>query len=102
VNTKENVLCEERKEEKIKRRCWRVQILREVEMGGPLRCSVRSTSEFSAREKEEDGGMMTRMDSAQRGVWAATNERRWLCDSFWCVCEGETLCLLLPLAVNSL
>ena len=96
MNTKENVLCEEKKEEKIKRRWWRVQILREVGKG---RAVVSSTSEFSAREHEkDDGGMMTRFGFGAAGCFELRpmSGVGFVTLSVF-VCEGDSayFCLLL-------
>ena len=96
MNTKENVLCEERKEKrKSGGRCE--YKYREVQRGRAVARFVRK--HFRRRKKE--GGMMTRRRQVGYGgvVWAATNERRWLCDSFCvrAVCEVDYYCaLLLP------
>ena len=85
MNTKENVLCEERKEkEKSGGECWTSTNSVEFREGGPLRVLPASTSE-SERERRRHDDQAWQVGSG--GVsWAATNERRWLCDSFCVKC----------------
>lgn len=57
VNTKENVLCEEGKEKRKGRCCWRsTNIAFEVD-DGPLRCPQHFRGDW---KRKKDGGMMTR------------------------------------------
>ena len=88
MNTKENVLCEERKEKRKSGGRCEYKYCFEVE-DGPLRCPQALPK--LRRERKMAGGMMTRLAGSGKFeyggvVWAATNERRWLCDSFCVKC----------------
>ena len=65
---------------------------------GAGRCVVRSTSEFTAREKEEDGGMMTRFGFSTAGCFGLRpmSGVGFVTLSVF-VCEGDSayFCLLL-------